>query len=367
MSRIIHFVSLNMKRSRHYFEVLQDDVMVDNYFVLLKASIASELVLIAYGIFAIFAFKNQLLNIYYLCFILLNSGLIMLLKKKKEQLTFRFVQNACRYFLIQMFSFIIMVSVFPFPDRPAIFYSPVYLLLLMLFQFPCIEIFLFSTVVNIGYIMLTMSVKAIADSVYDVTAAITAWLLGLIMVALLGSLRLRSGEARLVLQQSSRTDYLTGLANRREMDRQFSKVYEMCKQQQVSVSAFMLDVDYFKRYNDHFGHEAGDLCLAHVGEVIRDFIDERGYYLARYGGEEFVVLLAAVDEKVAEQEAQTLLERLRFKNPEGMMETFSMGITVEIPDGRSSIYDLIQKADHALYQAKASGRNQYVIENVFKN
>ncbi|MDO8281021.1 MAG: diguanylate cyclase [Thermodesulfovibrionia bacterium] len=146
-------------------------------------------------------------------------------------------------------------------------------------------------------------------------------------------------------------DPLTGLANRRLMDIIFERIIAAAKRHDIPFSALMIDIDHFKKYNDSFGHPAGDKLLRDISAVISDEI--RGVdFAVRYGGEEFLVLLSEMDSA----KAFDVAERLRKTVQEKTGVTVSLGISTY--DGIAGKETLIQRADEALYRAKQNGRNR---------
>lgn len=174
-------------------------------------------------------------------------------------------------------------------------------------------------------------------------------------------------QANEALNQIATTDALTQVANRRHFDQVFPQAWARAKQTHSSLALIMCDVDYFKPYNDHYGHPAGDRCLQQVAQLLKAHIQRPGDVLARYGGEEFVVLLPtttlagamAVAARIQHQFTQARL-------PHGFSSvadhiTLSFGIACSVPLAESSPSDLLTAADAALYQAKLAGRNRYCI------
>lgn len=155
-------------------------------------------------------------------------------------------------------------------------------------------------------------------------------------------------------------DGLTGTANRRALEQHLAQAIA----QQRPFSLIMLDVDYFKRYNDHYGHQAGDECLVAVAAVLKEAVRTPEDVVGRYGGEEFVVMLldatAAQAEAVAERIQQQLQQRglAHAKSEVAAQVTVSQGIASAAP-GRTAD-QLIAQADQALYRAKQQGRNRWV-------
>jgi diguanylate cyclase (GGDEF)-like protein len=162
----------------------------------------------------------------------------------------------------------------------------------------------------------------------------------------------------------SRTDALTGLPNRRAFDIELSKRWAAGQSAQQTLAALLIDIDHFKRYNDRFGHPAGDACLRRVAAVMRDSLRDTDF-IARMGGEEFVVLLQAPSDDLAHKAA----ERLRLA-VEGLglahdgqagqqVVTVSLGVAKADLDRLADEHSLIQAADSALYEAKRQGRNRW--------
>ena len=166
------------------------------------------------------------------------------------------------------------------------------------------------------------------------------------------------------LADMSLTDELTGLPNRRYLNRRLREELAMTRRFNSPISCIMIDLDHFKQINDTLGHQAGDEILREVAKVLSS--GRRGYdVVGRYGGEEFLVLLPQVDA----DEAMAVAERLRrevegavFRIASGTSTqvTISLGLTTFRGDEELEEAELIQRTDEALYQAKTSGRNRSV-------
>jgi diguanylate cyclase (GGDEF)-like protein len=164
----------------------------------------------------------------------------------------------------------------------------------------------------------------------------------------------------------SRTDPLTGLSNRRHLDEVMDVLWRQSRRERTPVAVLMIDVDHFKRFNDHFGHLVGDECLRSVATVISRFAGRGGDLAVRYGGEEFLLVLGGTDLMSAEAVAHRLLEAIR-QLAVGMPDsdktlTASIGVAAMVPEGDEDPDRLLQKADAALYQAKQQGRNRVVLD-----
>lgn len=168
------------------------------------------------------------------------------------------------------------------------------------------------------------------------------------------------------LKNESLTDDLTGIANRRHFNNHLEKEWRRAQRDQTSIACCMIDIDFFKKYNDLYGHQQGDECLISIAQKIRSFMRRPADMTARYGGEEFVVLLPETP-----LEAATVLANNICKSVESLeiphdgspqkVVTISIGLAIYIPQ-RDSVPDVLVKlADKALYEAKGQGRNRLVV------
>lgn len=363
MIRPFDFFRREHARNMEHFSALRASVARDNLLSLRRASAVFTVFLCAYGLWASLSFHNRLLDLFYLLFLVSNTALVCFsqLCGRHEAPALRPVQCACMAFVVQVLAFTICVSIFPFPEKPSIFYPLGYMLVTVLFQFPSWQIAGSLTGMTAIFVGLAAAIKPPEAMAYDLAGAVTTWLLGFFFLYVVTDLRLRDGEARLELDRLSRTDPLTGLANRREMEETFERAYRRCRDEGLSVAVLMLDVDDFKVYNDRFGHPAGDACLSALGRALAGFASETGTCPARYGGEEFALLLPGCGGARAMEYAEVLLERLRFSGPDGAAVTVSLGAAAEVPPPGGSAARLLERADAALYRAKAAGRNRAVL------
>ena len=171
---------------------------------------------------------------------------------------------------------------------------------------------------------------------------------------------------RTLLEQLANLDGLTEIPNRRSYEATLDREWRRCLRSTTPLSAAMLDIDFFKQFNDRYGHSAGDLALKAVAGVLRGVIKRPGDMAARYGGEEFVILMP----ETGAQGALETLERIRAAveslciphadSAACRVLTISTGGSTTLPTEISSPAELICKADAMLYQAKKQGRNQVV-------
>ncbi len=166
------------------------------------------------------------------------------------------------------------------------------------------------------------------------------------------------------LQVFSYKDGLTGIWNRRRLDEVMTQEWQRALRDQKTISMILLDVDHFKKYNDHYGHQAGDDCLYHVAEALDRTATRAADFVARYGGEEFAVLVPDVDADEAQQLAELMRQSVanlglpHADSTAAPYVTVSVGVATQVPDEQHTAARLVEAADRALYQAKESGRNR---------
>lgn len=169
--------------------------------------------------------------------------------------------------------------------------------------------------------------------------------------------------ANIELDRISRLDPLTGLANRREMDRYLGEAAERAQLNGSGIAALLIDVDHFKYFNDQYGHLEGDACLQAVAGIVRDCAPEGQSLAARYGGEEFVVLLsdAALDEaRLLAERIRRAIRSVQIPHERSNFKVVTVSIGLHSIAGRECRFasDLLKGADQALYEAKRAGRDR---------
>jgi diguanylate cyclase (GGDEF)-like protein len=171
-----------------------------------------------------------------------------------------------------------------------------------------------------------------------------------------------------LLETESITDPLTKLYNRRYLDRRIEEEVARSKRYSLNLSVLMLDIDHFKRINDTYGHQAGDVILCTLGSMIKTDIRDIDV-AARYGGEEFLVICANTAIDVAALLAERLRQQVeshqfQFFDSSGRNQTIQISVSIGVASFNTSIDSkekLIQTADQALYRAKEEGRNRVII------
>jgi diguanylate cyclase (GGDEF)-like protein len=174
-------------------------------------------------------------------------------------------------------------------------------------------------------------------------------------------------ESNLVLSHLVLHDGLTGVFNRNYFDEQLSREFKRVYRTPYPISLLMIDVDHFKKYNDTYGHPAGDMCLIEVASAIGSLLKRPADFLARYGGEEFVVVLPSTDQFYAMEIAESIRKKIKEMHLSALnikLKPVTASIGLAVFDPMTDTYspeEFLQHADVALYAAKASGRDNIQI------
>jgi diguanylate cyclase (GGDEF)-like protein len=160
-----------------------------------------------------------------------------------------------------------------------------------------------------------------------------------------------------ILEMMSSTDELTGLMNRREMNKRAPELINQAKRYMHTIALLMIDIDHFKKVNDSLGHAEGDRVLREVGLRLQTF-GRKTDLIARFGGEEFIILLPDTDAVDVNQLAARLHKLVSEIEVDNLPVTVSIGVTMN--DGSQTLDELTKQADLALYQAKENGRNRTI-------
>jgi diguanylate cyclase (GGDEF)-like protein len=184
--------------------------------------------------------------------------------------------------------------------------------------------------------------------------------------ARLSRLSVKLGVANQALERLSRHDGLTGLANRRFFDEYLAEQIAVAHRHQRTLALVLCDVDLFKAYNDHYGHQAGDQCLKRIATALRSCSHRPADMAARYGGEEFAMILPDTGMAGAARIAETMREAIsamriaQAHSPAAAHVSISGGVAVLLREAGMGAQQLIAAADQALYEAKRQGRNRMV-------
>jgi diguanylate cyclase (GGDEF)-like protein/PAS domain S-box-containing protein len=173
-------------------------------------------------------------------------------------------------------------------------------------------------------------------------------------------------SANVKLEHLTHLDGLTNIFNRRYFNEVIEKEIGRAKRSNAPLSLLMCDIDFFKNYNDTYGHVAGDKRLIEIAAILNNFFSRAADFVARYGGEEFVVLLPGIESLAALDLANNLIIEIQNcklsydSSPISKVATISIGLATNQPDELTDSTSLINAADKALYQAKEKGRNRVI-------
>lgn len=189
------------------------------------------------------------------------------------------------------------------------------------------------------------------------------------LLALIQAQQNAVSEKNRILQNLSRTDALTGLSNRRYFDEWMVSLSSNANTPSIAVSLLIIDIDYFKLFNDHYGHAKGDEALTLVATSIKQSLHESTDHAFRYGGEEFVVVLQDTDSAGAVKVAENIRQHIENKHYEHTTSplsdyiTISIGVATKPVNMLLDVQDIFKHADQALYTAKAQGRNRVAYQS----
>jgi len=171
-------------------------------------------------------------------------------------------------------------------------------------------------------------------------------------------------KANRELYKLSTMDMLTRVFNRRQFDKQLIKEWYRSQRLKYPLSLILLDLDFFKAYNDSLGHQRGDECLSKAAGILKSFAGRAGDFVARYGGEEFILILPGTPLEHAKRMSEKIrraIENAEISHPRSGINRFvtiSLGVATVIPSANKKPAELIAAADSALYRAKEKGRNR---------
>ena len=176
-------------------------------------------------------------------------------------------------------------------------------------------------------------------------------------------------EKNTFLQKRSETDPLTGMYNRLKLNEYSDEAFEKALVNRTSIAVEILDIDFFKQYNDNYGHQEGDDCIKFIASTLIEMANDDGVFAARYGGDEFVVIYEGLTKEMVEAKANELRDRIyqqkwehKFSLTDNVV-TISQGICYGIPERDASMFAYLQGADKMLYEVKQQSRNAIKICN----
>lgn len=350
-------------KNRKYITENREEIAEKNWTILKRISVLYSMILIGYAIMAFFVFRTPALNYVYLFYIFLQVcfDLTLVYKYRGEKLGYRTMECFCLVFCILVMAFITTVSVYPFPEKPAIYFPTVLVAMSVLFVFTYIKLAIMQIGFTVVFLAIDHWIKTADAYSYDAFATTAALIVGLICAYIVTDLRLKEYRVQVQLQRLSSIDSLTGLYNKR-MTRQLCSQYLKQADRQLQCVLFIIDLDNFKSINDRQGHMKGDLVLTKIGRCLRECFREEDI-LGRIGGDEFLAFMTGTsDRTIAETRAGLVIDAVSKVNSDTPSLQVTCSIGVAICDGKPMDYNqLFANADKAMYHAKLKGKNEFAV------
>jgi len=362
---------------REQYQICMNNAFVNNLQSLRQGNILVTIFTISYAFVPIIAGDINFFKIGF-CFVV--AGIAMLISLYANYVTQLInVKNSMVYFLISLFYANIMIfgiyqSIWTSPDRPASLVYVIFVIALLLYINPPKFNLILTLCAAVVFITSTILIKDYNCWIYDVVHVVIAGALSLFFSWHISKLRMgmeisttQLEEERNKYEDQSITDELTQLRNKRDFTSTFQRYLSNYRSSDDWLCVAIADIDFFKYYNDHYGHLKGDDCLRTIGSVLNVIKDDLGVYTARVGGEEFAALwfekdIVHVDDVITHWMKSIDAKKIPHEKSK-VYDFVSMSIGVYVSrcgayHDTKILYDL---ADKALYTAKQGGRNCAVI------
>jgi len=352
-------------------------LFINNLSTLRQISKIVAIIFVCFTAFPVFYEKDYINALFYLFFAVIALVLSYYANYKMQTtvVSNRFIYIFITLFYVNIMSFSIYLNIFSIQERPAsVFFSFLICALLMFVNPPQFNLGLTLSAM-IAFIITSLCFKKDSDvAVYDIVCTVLAGIISLYFTWQITKLRFGLEISTTILEEErnkyldqSTIDELTKLKNRRDFMHTFQRYLTNYRSFDNWLCIAICDIDFFKNYNDHYGHPMGDTCLRSVAGVLNSLMDSLGVYAARVGGEEFALLwfeknASHVDEVLMHiSKSIKELQILHEKSKVSKYVTISIGVYIEhcgVSSDTKLLYDL---ADKALYAAKENGRNCAVV------
>jgi diguanylate cyclase (GGDEF)-like protein len=351
-------------------------LFINNLSTLREISKIVAIVIICFTAFPVFYEKAYVNALFYLLFAVIALVLSYYTNYKMQTtvVSNRFIYIFISLFYVNVMSFGIYLNIFSIQEKPAsIFFSFLVCALLMFVNPPQFNLTLTLSAMVV-FIASSLYYKSFHVAVYDIVCTVLAGIISLYFTWQITKLRFGLEISTTILEEErnkyldqSTIDELTKLKNRRDFMHTFQRYLTNYRSFDNWLCIAICDIDFFKNYNDHYGHPMGDTCLRSVAGVLNSLMDNLGVYAARVGGEEFALLwfekdVSHVDEVLTHiSKSIKELEISHEKSKVSQYVTISIGVYIEhcgVSSETKVLYDL---ADKALYAAKGSGRNCAIV------
>lgn len=346
---------------RACFRTSWDTIAETNLQMLRLASALITAVLVLYLITAFIFKRGTDVFIAYGVGITFSTGMALYTRLRYRRLRWRTIltRALCMLFLLVITALTIYISTVGLPDRPSLYYSPMVILLSLLFIMPFWHSVLLVGTATAIFLLISASVKAPSVFVLDVSMAMTTLVLSLVANFVVLTSRLRDHRLRSELKALSCTDSLTGLMNKSTAE-EAARAYLAARAMVECSALFVIDLDQFKQLNDLKGHQAGDTALEQFGEALQGLFRSQDI-VGRVGGDEFIALMKNVgDRRLVMRRAALICETVRRANPPESGNQLTCSVGVALCPAHGVTYDsLFRKADEQLYCVKREGRDGF--------
>lgn len=364
MYKIIKFFRRLYCESEKYINQNKAEIAKKNSMLLINACYIYTVVFLGYFIMEYFIFNSKLLNSIYVLFfvmqLIFNIVAFMVLKINNE---YKVIRNLCTVFSFLMMSFVILISVYPFINDPGIYFSPVVIVLSILFIFSLKQNVIMLTSFCIAYYILSALIKTPQSFIFDSASSIITWIVGMFASYMLHSIRIRENKIMNELKYLSSTDKLTGICNKATAE-YLCKSYLFNKSDYESFALFVVDIDDFKSINDNYGHIKGDEVLCNVGRILKNTFNNSDI-VGRVGGDEFLVMMKNISNtNIVLKKADNIQKSIKEVLSELLKIKLSCSIGVVLENSSDKTYEeVFDKADRALYSVKGGGKGNFKIYN----
>jgi diguanylate cyclase (GGDEF)-like protein len=353
----------NMEMQRSYFKVARSEIGRTNL-QLLKSTSLIELLFLGLFICMTPVFFPAWHATYPYWFFLTAAGVVTVIIYVYSMLgkaEYRAVTLLCVLFYVMTMCGSIAVDAFASSNGVATFFQIIIVVLPALFILPFGMMLSMTVMLEVFYIIVLWSSKSPVFAVTDTYSSIAGVICSVIVMAIVSNLRAREGLSKYHYLRQGITDPLTGILNRAECESRMREYFASRQPGEPECAMFMFDIDDFKNVNDMHGHQAGDLALSKVGEVLRNGFRAEDI-VGRIGGDEFMVLVKNIR---GGDDLREITERIQLgiKSitglPDGLALTSSLGVASL--SGLAAYEDMYRAADQAMYEAKRTSAGQCVI------
>jgi len=361
---------------REHYDEAMSNLFNNNLLSLCKVNTVMAIFMGAFTLYPIISKRDFLsAGIYLLsALIALFLAIYSNYKMQKEHDNNRFIYVILIVYYVNIMLFGVYLSVWSSPDKPASLFLCFLICALLMFINPPLFNFFLTLGAMVVFLISTIIVKSGENVVLDIINTLIAGAFSIFFNWQITKLRIGLELSAIMLEEErnkyfdqSTIDELTKLKNRRDFMQTFHRYLSNYRTSDDWLCMAMCDIDFFKFFNDHYGHPAGDDCLRSVGKILGGLMDSMGVYAARVGGEEFALLWFEQDASHVDEIVSHIISSIadlkmpHEKSKVSKFVTLSIGVYVErcgSPTDAQTLYDL---ADKALYTAKESGRNRAVI------